>query len=538
MREYDVLVVGQGVVGGIVSLYLAQRGHRVLSVEQHTRPYPLPRAVHYDPDVNRLLSGLGLDAAEQATFSEPAESYDWLNADRRLLLRFPAPIEGAQGWPESTMFSQPDLEAALRRQQERLDTLEVRWGTALVGIEQDAHSVVATLASAAAQEERIRIAYVVGCDGANSTTRRLVGVEQEDLGFTSDWLVMDLKTGPREWVPVNGQICDPARPTSCISGGPGRRRFEFMRMPGDDPASFATTETAWRLAEPWGIGPEDADLERLAEYTFHARVVTRWNVGRVFIAGDAAHLMPPFWGRGMVSGCRDALNLVWKMDHVLRGAARAELLDSYGTEREAHLRFALGMSVELGQMICETDVDKVAARDAHFLATGPLPWNAMPPMPPEVLGPGFFPGGEPGSDPVAGRVGEQHPLLGHDGNVALLDEISFGEFLILADMRRLTPEQAAALRAATPEPIVAKVIEIVPDDADRPNVHTGVDVTGGYGRLFDAHDRMLIVYRPDFHGFGSAVTFAEALTLVEALDPLAPGRRSEPEEELDEGSQG
>lgn len=517
--DVDVLVVGQGVVGQLVSLLLAQRGHRVLAVEQHREPYALPRAVHYDPDVNRLLAGVGIPAEEQAVFSEPALSYDWLNADRRLLLTFPAPLDGPQGWPESTMFHQPGLEAALRRRQAAASSLEVRWGTALTAIEQDGAGVTAVLEGEHGPAS-LRAAYLVGCDGANSTVRGLLGLDFVDLGFTSDWLVMDLLgTGDREWNPVNGQICDPARPTSIVSGGPGRRRFEFMRMPDDDAASFATADVAWRLVEPWGVSLDNAELERLALYTFHARCARSWRAGRAFIAGDAAHQMPPFFGRGMVSGARDALNLAWKLDLVLRGDASPALLDTYESERSAHVQYALGMSIELGRIICETDAEKVAARDAHLLATGPLPWNAMPPMPPEVLGPGFFPGGEPGDDPVAGRIGEQHPLLGADDRVALLDDLFFGEFLVLADMRRLGEADPQAIRAAKPDHVSARIIEVVPADADRPNPHSGADVTGRYGELFDRLDRAVIVIRPDLHGFGSARDVAEAIELASAIDP-------------------
>lgn len=523
--DYDVIVVGQGVIGQFVSLLLAQRGRRVLAVERHERPYELPRAVHYDPDVNRMLAGLGLDADEQATFSEPALSYDWLNAERKLLLTFPAPLDGDQGWPESTMFAQPDLEAALRRRQADADALDIRWGAALTAIAQDADGVTATIEDGAGTTE-VRARFLVGCDGANSTVRDLLGIEMADLGFSSDWLVMDLKMPPREWMPVNGQICDPERPTSCVSGGPGRRRFEFMLMPGEDRSAFATEENAWRLVAPWGVDPADAELERLAMYTFHARCAPAWGEGRVFIAGDAAHRMPPFFGRGMVSGARDAMNLAWKLDLVLRGVAPHALLDTYGSERFAHVQFALGMSVELGRIICETDPAKVAARDAHLLEKGPFPWDAMPPMPPEVLGPGFFPGGAPGDDPVAGRVGQQHPLRGPDDRVALLDEAMFGEFVVLADMRRLSEADAAAIRAAKPADLPVKVVEIVPDGAERPNTHTGVDVTGRYAALFDATDRAVIVYRPDFHGFGSARTLDDALDLVAALDPQQTLARS------------
>lgn len=527
--DVDFIVVGQGVVGQFVSLLLAQRGHRVLAVERHAEPYILPRAVHYDPDVNRMLAGVGIDAAEQSGFSEPAQSYDWLNADRKLLLTFPAPLDGDQGWPDSTMFAQPDLEEALRGRQAAQSTLRIQWSTALTAISQDAESVSATVKGPDGTHH-VRARYLVGCDGANSTVRDFIGSEIDDLDFSSDWLVMDLKLPPRDWTPENGQICDPARPTSCVSGGPGRRRFEFMLRPGENAESFTTEENAWRLVEPWGVGPADADIERLATYSFHAHCAKTWHAGRVFIAGDAAHRMPPFFGRGMVSGARDAMNISWKLDLVLRGAASPELLDTYGTERYAHVQFALGMSVELGRIICETDPGKVAARDAHFLEKGPLPWNAMPPMPPELLGPGLFPTGAPADDPVAGRIGQQHPLLGPDDRTGLLDEVAFGEFVVLVDARRLTPEDAEAIRVAKPSALEMKIVEIAPVGAERPNLHTGVDVTGRYGELFDAVDRAVIMYRPDFHGFGSARTREDGVALIETLSGLLASPQAHPAE--------
>src|SRR2546428_369154 len=108
-----------------------------------------------------------------------------------------------------------------------------------------------------------RARYVVGCDGANSFVRRHLGATVTDLGFFFDWLIVDvIPREPRVWDPINGQLCDPARPTTVVSGGPGRRRWEFMRLPGETIADLDTEATAWRLLVPWALTPENATLER------------------------------------------------------------------------------------------------------------------------------------------------------------------------------------------------------------------------------------------------------------------------------------
>ena len=158
----------------------------------------------------------------------------------------------------------------------------------------------------------------MGCDGANSTVRDLLGVTFDDRGFYYDWLVVDVALHePRVFDPPNLQVCDPRRPTTVVSGGPGRRRWEFMCLPGETLDTLDEEAAAWAFLDPWDVRPDNATMVRHAGYRFRARWATRWHEGRIFLAGDAAHQTPPFAGQGMCAGLRDAANLAWKLDYVL-----------------------------------------------------------------------------------------------------------------------------------------------------------------------------------------------------------------------------
>ena len=187
--------------------------------------------------------------------------------------------------------------------------------------------LVATVRRSPTDERRtVTTRYVVGADGANSLVRQWIGSTVTDLGYFHDWLVIDLLMhAPLEdfdFSPPAWQLCDPARPTTLVPGGPGRRRFEFMRLPTETVDELNEAETAWNLLAPWGITPATAKLERHTVYTFQARWCDTWRKGRLLLAGDSAHLMPPFAGQGMCSGLRDAFALAWRLDLVLDGRAR------------------------------------------------------------------------------------------------------------------------------------------------------------------------------------------------------------------------
>ena len=127
-----------------------------------------------------------------------------------------------------------------------------------------------------------------------------------------------------------------------------------MLLPGESRETDHAAER--RLAVARAVGREDSlEIVRVAVYRFHALIAHRWRDGPGLLAGDAAHQMPPFMGQGMCSGIRDAANLAWKLDLVLRGDAADALLDSYQDERAPHVRQIVETSVAMGRIVCEQD---------------------------------------------------------------------------------------------------------------------------------------------------------------------------------------
>jgi 2-polyprenyl-6-methoxyphenol hydroxylase-like FAD-dependent oxidoreductase len=423
-RRYDVAIVGAGPTGLTLAILLAQQGHQVAVVERHPAPYPLPRAVVFDSEAARGLAACGI-SGRFGEFSEAGDDYVWLDASGELLLRFPMARPGASGWADANMMTQPVLESVLGERAAELPRLHLhRELEAAQAIDRGDH-VEVVAHGPTRKDKSIAARYVVGCDGASSFVRERMNTSVSDLGFFSDWLIVDVVLDDASpWLPMNRQVCDPARPTTMVSGGPGKRRWEFMRMPADG-GDFNSDENAWWLLGRWGVTPRNAHLEKRALYTFQARWADRWRDGRLLIAGDAAHLMPPFAGMGMCSGIRDSVNLAWKLDLVLRGVCGEELLDSYSTERSAHVRNAIFLSVELGKVICETDPAKVAARDAHFKGAGARPDLALPPIPPAALGPGvvFCGGSGDRAAALAGQLAPQPWLRRPDGRDGRADEL-------------------------------------------------------------------------------------------------------------------
>jgi 3-(3-hydroxy-phenyl)propionate hydroxylase len=363
---HDVAIIGAGPVGATLAAHLAKRGLSVVVFERDVDVYPLPRAAHLDAETVRNLREIGA-WSDSPEWSIVNEGMDFVNGEGRLLLRMTAVDSPDQTTPQSNLFHQPSLDRLIRERALHHGA-ELLLGHEVVSVREDSDAVRLIAFDPEGREIEIAASWVVGCCGARSFLRRHMNTSQIDLQFDEPWLVVDVIVNDAE-VPLptrTVQVCDPRRPSTIVPMPTPRRRFEFMLLPGETADEVNQPERIAGWMSPY-VDPAAVTIERSAVYTFHGLIAEEWRRGRLLLAGDAAHQMPPFLGQGMCSGIRDAVNLAWKLAAVCREADES-LLDTYQPERSPHVRRIVESAVGFGRMICTLDVDEAAGRDQMMIA--------------------------------------------------------------------------------------------------------------------------------------------------------------------------
>jgi 3-(3-hydroxy-phenyl)propionate hydroxylase len=352
MSVIPVVVVGAGPTGICAATLLAQRGVECLVLDRWPEVYRQPRAVHLDDETCRVLARLGV-YEEFTAISRPARGLRLVDTDMRVLAEFARPAVGAYGFPQATMFDQPDLETLLRANLARQPRATLRANVEVTAVTQDGPDQVRVDVTdrATGRPDAVLARYLLGCDGANSVVRAAIGAVMQNLRFEQRWLVVDVATDADlgEWEGVH-QVCDPERAATYMRIGETRYRWEFRLRDGETSADFASLSALHPLIAPWtkAVPAGELDVVRVAEYTFRAQLADRWRDRRVFLLGDAAHLTPPFVGQGMGAGLRDAVNLAWKLAGVLAGVLPDDVLDTYQQERRPHARSMIRLAILVG----------------------------------------------------------------------------------------------------------------------------------------------------------------------------------------------
>lgn len=501
-EPYDVVQVGYGPVSEALALMLGNQGRSVAICERWETRYPLPRAVCIDHELYRVLAANGLGAMLPG-ITQGGPPYQWFNADWRELLVIDWSAPSVSGGPEVNFVHQPTLERALDEAVRALPSIDLDLGWAAVAVRQDdglAH--VDLVHGVTGDRKSLSARYVVGCDGANSIVRETIGGGREDRGFEADWLVIDvlLKDGvtiEQLGIPAAGQYCNPIRPTTIVPAGvrEGRvyRRWEFMRLPGEAPEDLEREDRVWELLSPWA-GPDHVELVRHKIYNFRSLIAKRWRDRRLLIAGDAAHVMPPFMGQGMCSGLRDGWNLAWKLGLVLDGKAPDTLLDTYQRERMPHVGQLTDISIYLGKMICMPDTEQAAIRDAAFLGG-----TAPPPPPFPQLTDGLLDRGT--SDAIVEGAGVlcPHVELLVDGVRHRLDEVvRIGDIMIVGR----EDDPSCAIEPDRREALATLGVSYL--TLGSPDSGRAVDVEGRLVACLDRYGWTTMIVRPDFYVYGGA----------------------------------
>lgn len=365
----DVLIVGAGPTGLTLANLLGRMGVSVIVLERNEGTVAEPRAVSIDDESMRAMQAAGLAEKVQAITAQGYGSI-YRGPDGRPFARV-MPKSMEYGFNKRNAFEQPALEALLRKELGRFENVSAKFQTEMTGFTQYDDHVVATAREQTGNELTISARYLVGTDGGRSGVRKDLGIEMIGGTFEEPWLIVDLEAtlNPNRHTEV---FCDPAR--SCISlpGPNGIRRYEFMLNSNEDPEAATSEPFVRDLLD--GVGPDrDAKLRRVQVYTFHARLAEHWRRDRVFLAGDAAHLTPPFAGQGMNSGLRDAHNLAWKLSEALKSSSPDALLDSYQIERAPHAQSMIDLALQMGRVMMPTSKIQGFLVRGAFRALGVYP---------------------------------------------------------------------------------------------------------------------------------------------------------------------
>jgi len=361
MKEYDVTIIGLGPTGGTLANLIALQGFSVLILEREKSFYPLPRAVHFDDEIMRVFQTIGI-TNDFLKYTIINKGTRFVNSKGKIVLDWPRPrIVTENGWYPSYRFNQPDLEKQLRKKLKKYKKVKIKQNSEVTKIKNFKNYVKINFKNIIDNNiDEIKSKYVIGCDGANSITRSQMNTKMDNLGFTQKWAVVDLilKKEKKKLPDRTIQYSNSKQPATYCRNVGKRRRWEFAIKNNQTEKKILSNSYIWSFLKPW-LKKNEALIERKTIYTFKSAISRKWKKKRIFIAGDAAHLMPPFMGQGMCAGIRDVSNLAWKISKCLKSKYSEKLLKTYQSERFSNVKEYIETTMRMGEFVNAVGSDQI-----------------------------------------------------------------------------------------------------------------------------------------------------------------------------------
>jgi 3-(3-hydroxy-phenyl)propionate hydroxylase len=513
-ENFDVIVVGYGPGGEVLTSTLGAAGLKVLVVERWPQAYPLPRLTTLCGECCRVIQATGINVDEAFGHTLVSDSCNFVDGKGVPVLTVPYPGK-LGGWPSRVSMFQPDIEKAIADKVEQMPNVKIMRGWEAIEIWQEGDEVNLIIApfgkgdgSVQAGPTTFRAKYVVGADGARSSVRQMAAINMDDYGLHERWLNFDAETLhplPEKFMSLQIYM-DPERPHMYMPIGKRGLRMEFRVMEGETDEWATTPSVSDEFMEKkYGLTTKDVRIMRRVVYHYRRRLASKWRSGRIFLVGDAAHTMPPYMGQGAAAAIRDGRNLGWKMVEVLSGRSEEELLNQYQIEREPHLRTIQEGSSALSDVVNIADPHKAEMRNKGMREEG----RAKPPQLPNLTS-GIL------HKTTSGDIASPAGVFSPQGIIKRGDQEALGD-AVLGDgfqvWMRKAPESYFSKETLQWLESLNAQFAVFEDTA---NAYAAIDVNGDYLKFMYAHDADVVIIRPDFYVYG-AVTASNAEAMVNGL---------------------
>ncbi len=509
-EQYSVIIVGAGPVGLVAANLLGQAGISALLIECNAGLSQKTKADALDEESLRLCQALGLGEAIQAHALLNLQAH-FLSGRTPIAHVMPNANGRYHGYPFLSTFYQPTFEAILLHGLERFPHIQVHFQHTAEQVMQDEENVTLSIRASDGTPHQIRCDYLLACDGSKSMIRHALSIPMQQYMQSKRWLVVDTVEDDDATAAVTF-FCNPERPAMTILAPERRRRWEFMLLANEREEDFLQEAVIRTLIQQGrkqlGLtGMMTAQIAHYTIYTFYALIAQSFSQKRVFLLGDAAHLIPPFAGQGMNSGLRDSYNLCWKLAMVLHGQMSSAILDSYEQERQPHLQKMLRFSALIGFVVTTSTRPTAILRDVilrlvdTFSPTQQLLREADIKPKPRYTDGLFIPARRLALHPLVGLMLPQPTVQALTGETILLDDVLGHGFAILRYSEQ--PDQAfsalthtlwqdLAVQRVCVQPMASRNVATIGSDCTI--VRDSEDVIG---RLLRHRSDVYLLIRPD-----------------------------------------